>query len=76
MIYELASPEELAHEIGRNTRLARAARGLRQEDLPSSAAVRAQGDWCVRFVGSAMPTDSSAKASSKASALGAFFRRR
>jgi transcriptional regulator with XRE-family HTH domain len=33
MIYELASPDELAHEIGRNTRLARAARGLRQEDL-------------------------------------------
>jgi transcriptional regulator with XRE-family HTH domain len=33
MIYELASPDELAREIGRNTRLARAARGLRQEDL-------------------------------------------
>ena len=33
MIYELASPDELAVEIGRNTRLARAGRGLRQEDL-------------------------------------------
>ena len=29
----LASPSELAHEIGKNLRLARAAQGLRQEDL-------------------------------------------
>jgi len=33
MIYALASPAELAAEIGRNMRLARAAQGLRQEDL-------------------------------------------
>ena len=33
MIYELASPDELTTEIGRNMRLTRAARGLRQVDL-------------------------------------------
>lgn len=31
----LASPDELATEIGRSMRLARAAQGLRQEDLSS-----------------------------------------
>lgn len=33
MIYALATPEELAAEMGRSMRLARAAQGLRQEDL-------------------------------------------
>lgn len=33
MIAALASPFELAEEIGKNLRLARAAQGLRQEDL-------------------------------------------
>lgn len=33
MITSLASPFELAEEIGKNLRLARAAQGLRQEDL-------------------------------------------
>lgn len=33
MIYSLATPLELAAEIGKNMRLARAAYGLRQEDL-------------------------------------------
>lgn len=33
MIYSLATPTELAAEIGKNMRLARAAQGLRQEDL-------------------------------------------
>ena len=33
MIYELATPFDLAAEVGKNMRLARAARGLRQEDL-------------------------------------------
>ncbi len=33
MIHELATPFELASEIGKNMRLARAARGLRQKDL-------------------------------------------
>ena len=33
MIYALATPLELAAEIGKNLRLARAAQGLRQEDL-------------------------------------------
>ena len=35
MIASLASPVELATEIGKSLRLARAAQGLRQEDLSS-----------------------------------------
>ncbi len=33
MIYELLNVSEIAADIGKNMRLARAARGLRQEDL-------------------------------------------
>ena len=33
MIIDLATPADLAAEIGKNMRLARAARGLRQEDV-------------------------------------------
>ena len=33
MIYELATPSELAQEIGKNMRLTRVGHGLRQEDL-------------------------------------------
>lgn len=33
MIVALASPDEIAEDIGKNLRLARAAQGLRQEDL-------------------------------------------
>ena len=37
MIYSLATPLDLAAEIGRNLRLARAAQGLRQEDLAAKS---------------------------------------
>ena len=33
MLYELMTPDELASKLGKNLKLVRAARGLRQEDL-------------------------------------------
>lgn len=37
MIYELATPDDLAAELGKNMRLARAARGMRREDLAAKS---------------------------------------
>lgn len=42
MIYELADPAELAAEIGKSLRLARAVRGLRQEDLANKSGASLQ----------------------------------
>ena len=42
MIFELLSLGEIAAYIGKNMRLARAARGLRQEDLAASSGASLQ----------------------------------